>query len=88
MPVRTNEEMLDELENANGGEGPDPIATYSGSALTALKAAIHERDRLDQFITTMVRAAHDEGASWAMIGAMLGTTRQAAHARYSALVDK
>jgi len=81
--MRTDEDMLHELESANNGEGPDPIASYSGPALIALKAAIHERRRLDDLITATVHTAHDEGASWAMIGAILGTTRQAAHAKYS-----
>jgi len=86
IDMRTNEDMLDEIENANNGEGPDPIATYSGSALDAIKSAIHDRDQLNGFIETMVGVAHQQGASWAMIGAVLGTTRQAAHEKYSHLV--
>ena len=83
--MRTIEEMLDEVENANDGEGPEPIASYSGPALTALRAAIHERAKLDDLITTTVLAAHKEGATWSMIGTMLGTTKQAAHAKYAPL---
>jgi len=81
--MRTDEEMLHEIETANDGEGPDPIASYSGTALTTLKAAIRERRLLDELIAVSVRTARDEGASWAMIGAILGTTRQAAHERYA-----
>jgi hypothetical protein len=81
--MRTEEEMLHEILTANNGEGPDPIGSYSGSALTALKAAIHERARLDDLITATVNQAHSEGASWTMIGALLGISRQAAHAKYA-----
>ena len=81
--MRTDEEMLHELETANNGEGPTPLASYSGQGLTALRAAIHERQRLDDLIVAAVRTAHDEGASWAMIGAILGTSRQAAHEKYA-----
>ena len=83
--MRTNEEMLDEIENINNGEGPDPTTSYTGSALEALKSAIHDRDQLDGFIQTMVGVARQQGASWAMIGAVLGTSRQAAHGRYAQL---
>lgn len=30
--MRTDAELLDELENANRGEGPDPIASFEGEA--------------------------------------------------------
>jgi hypothetical protein len=81
--MRTEEDMLNEILTANDGEGPDPVGSYSGPALVALKAAIHERARLDELVTTTVKQAHAEGASWTMIGAMLGTTRQAAHKKYA-----
>ncbi|MGG7464708.1 MULTISPECIES: hypothetical protein [unclassified Plantibacter] len=46
-----------------------------GEALTELEAA---QARLDQ----AVHNAHDAGDSWAAIGVVLGTTRQAAHKRF------
>jgi len=85
--MRTNEEMLNEIENANQGTGPTPTTSYTGSALDVIEQAIHDRDQLDGFIQTMVGVAHQQGASWADIGARLGTTRQAAHSKYAQLVD-
>ncbi|MCL1922769.1 MAG: hypothetical protein FWG15_02720 [Propionibacteriaceae bacterium] len=81
--MRTNEDMLNEIENANNGEGPDPIRTYEGDAVEAIAQAVSDRNNLDGFIESMVAVAQRQGASWAKIGAALGISRQAAHERYS-----
>ena len=83
--MRTNEEMLDEIMNANNGEGPDPIASYQGNAVEIITQAVHDRQQLDKFIDSMVAVAQHQGVSWAKIGRALGVSRQAAHERYSNL---
>ena len=37
--MRTAEEMLDEIENANGGVGPDPAATVDDPVLARIAVA-------------------------------------------------
>ena len=83
--MRTNKEMLTEIETAMNGDGPDPIRGYEGNALEAIKQAVHDREQLDSFIETMVAVAHQQGASWVMIDSVLGTSHQAAHERYAQL---
>ena len=34
--MKTTDEMLDEIENANNGDGPDPVATVDDPALAKL----------------------------------------------------
>lgn len=79
---RTETQMLDEIENANGGQGPDPIATFDGPALTTILAALRDRNQAQARIDAAVAQARAEGASWTAIGAMLGVSRQAALKRY------
>lgn len=81
--MRSNDDMLDEIENANQGEGPDPIATYTGEALRDLAAAIDARNAADSAIVAAVLQARDEGASWQAIGDILGLTRQGARKHYN-----
>ena len=37
--MKTTEEMLDEIENANNGDGPDPVATVDDPALARIAVA-------------------------------------------------
>jgi hypothetical protein len=81
--MRTDEELLDEIENANGGEGPDPIASYDGDVLRDILSAVADRAAAQARIDAAVAHARVQGASWTAIGAMLGISRQAALKRYS-----
>jgi hypothetical protein len=62
-----------------------------GTPLARLAAASELADRLrarsDQLLDQFVDAARSGGASWAEIGCMLGTSKQAAHERVAALAD-
>ncbi len=80
--MRTNEEMLREIETANDGEGPDPIASYTGTALREIMDAVEARSEAEDRISHAVDRAREEGATWAMIGLALGVTRQGALKRY------
>ena len=37
--MKTTEEMLDEIENANNGDGPDPVVTVDDPALARIAVA-------------------------------------------------
>ena len=37
--MKTVEEMLDEIENANNGDGPDPVAAVDDPALARIAVA-------------------------------------------------
>ncbi|EFW26969.1 hypothetical protein [Actinomyces sp. oral taxon 171] len=37
--MKPTEEMLDEIENANNGDGPDPVATVDDPALAKIAVA-------------------------------------------------
>lgn len=41
---RTEDDMLAEIEKANAGAGPDPIATFEVPALAAILAALRDRN--------------------------------------------
>lgn len=82
MHMRSFEEMLDEVETANDGDGPDPLSTYSGPNLAELAAAIEIRASADRAIEAAVHNARSEGATWQSIGDLLGMTRQGALKRY------
>lgn len=81
--MRNEAEMLDELENANHGQRLDPIASFDGEALQTILAAVRDRNAAQDRIDAAVAQARSQGASWTLIGAMLGVTRQAALKRYS-----
>ena len=82
MTSRTEAELLDEIENADHGEGPDPIASFEGDALHAILTALRDRNAAQSRIDAAVAQARAQGASWTVIGAMLGVTRQAALKKY------
>lgn len=81
--MRTQAEMLAEIEGADGGQGPDPIGTFEGEALQAILAGVRDRNSAQARIDAAVAQAREQGASWTVIGAMLGVSRQAALKRYT-----
>ena len=79
----TTEELTDWIENSNDGDGPAPVFSVERADLDALLAARRERDRAEDDLAHAVAAVHAAGASWALIGAALGMTRQGAHRKYA-----
>ncbi|GAB09266.1 hypothetical protein GOARA_035_00220 [Gordonia araii NBRC 100433] len=66
-------------------EGDLPLDVLSAAAIT-LQAARSDLDRLE---LALMRAASDNGHSWSVIAQVLGfRSKQAAHARASALVHR
>jgi hypothetical protein len=63
----------------------------AGAPLEQLAAAAELADQLrargDELLDRFVDAARHTGASWTEIGCALGTSKQAAHERFSALAD-
>jgi hypothetical protein len=85
MP-RTTQEILDQadelaarFEDHEPGEG----ASRDAIALRTVREAFVARANAERQLADAVAAARGEGHSWASIGAMLGTSGEAARQRYS-----
>lgn len=78
------EEMLDEIENANNGDGPDPVATVGDPALARIAVAQIRLRAAERELDEAVMVARDVGLSWQAIGDVLGMTRQGANKRFHA----
>jgi hypothetical protein len=84
MP-RSAEEIMahaDELARRFEDFDPGPGELRDATALRDIAAAFTRRTAADRDLTAAVRAARDNGHSWAAIGAMLGTSGEAARQRY------
>jgi hypothetical protein len=73
--------IVDEFDAAD-----DYVATGS-DALAELRAAAAARREADSRIEAAARRAHRDGASWGVIGAQLGMTRQGARQRFERLTN-
>lgn len=83
MP-RSLQEILhhaDQLEHHFAEHDPDQV--HDGSPLRAIRDAVTQRAASERRITEAVTAARDAGVAWTAIGAMLGTSGEAARKRYS-----
>lgn len=88
MP-RSVEEILrhaDELAERFENYEPDPAHELDAGAVALLRAAIQERSRAERHLIDAVRAARDSGMPWSAIGALVGTSGEAARQRYSGRV--
>lgn len=52
------------------------------TAFRAIRAAMHQVEEAERALHDAVRQARAAGDSWSVIGAALGTSRQAAHERF------
>lgn len=75
-------EHADELQQRAERHEPDTDAIKDAAALRALRQAALERGRSERELAKRVRVARAEGHSWQAIGAMLGTSGEAARQRY------
>jgi hypothetical protein len=82
--MRTAEEMLDEIENADDGDGPDPVATVDDPVLARIVVAQMRLRAAEHALDGAVMAARDAGLSWQAIGDVPGMTRQGANKRFHA----
>lgn len=80
--MKTTEEMLDEIENANDGDGPDPVATVDDPALTRIAVAQIRLRAVERALDEAAMDARDVGLSWQAIGDVLSMARQGANKRF------
>ncbi|MCL2490177.1 MAG: hypothetical protein FWF36_05560 [Propionibacteriaceae bacterium] len=78
-----DEELATWIETADNGQGPTPTGSIDRDVFDALAEAVEQRDGSQRQIDLLVAQAREQGASWTLIGAALGTTRQSAHERYA-----
>lgn len=84
MP-RTVEEILEDADQLAGrfdAHEPDPESIRHAVALGDVRHAFLARAETERQLSEAVAAAHDQGHSWASIGAMVGTSGEAARQRY------
>ncbi len=88
MP-RSVEEILkhaDELAARFENYEPDPRHEIDPAAAAALRSAVMERSAAERHIIEAVRQARASRLSWSAIGALVGTSGEAARQRYSSKV--
>jgi len=61
--MKTVEEMLDEIENANNGDGPDPVASVDDPALARIAFAQIRLRAAERALDEAVTDARDAGLS-------------------------
>ena len=62
--MKTTEEMLDEIENANNGDGPDPVATVDDPALARIAVAQIRLRAAERALDEAATDARNVGLSW------------------------
>lgn len=84
MPRTTKEilEHADELARQFEEHEPDPARVREAQALARLRELVLARSAVERDLVAAVAAAREEGHSWSAIGAMLGTSGEAARQRY------
>ncbi|MDR0591849.1 MAG: hypothetical protein LBG60_01040 [Bifidobacteriaceae bacterium] len=83
MTDLTDEQYADWMENADGGRGPTPTATFERADLETLLAAVKGRDHAEDQLSQAVAIVRARGASWSVIGSALGLSKQGAHKKYA-----
>jgi hypothetical protein len=61
---------------------PQPGDELDRQAVTALRFAVQERSDAERHVLDAVRGARHAGLSWSAIGALVGTSGEAARQRY------
>jgi hypothetical protein len=88
MP-RTVDEILahaDELAQRFENYDPRDADELDRAAVAELRSATQERSTAERHVLDAVRRARSAGMSWAAIGALVGTSGEAARQRYSSKV--
>lgn len=84
MP-RTVDEIINQAEELAArfeDHEPDSDDIKDASALRELRQAFLARAEAEQRVTDALRSARADGHSWASIGAMIGTSGEAARQKY------
>jgi hypothetical protein len=84
MPMpRTVEEILAQADElARRFEDVEPVGEADGAALRAVRESFEDLALAQKRLSERVAVAKASGHSWATIGAMLGTSGEAARQRY------
>lgn len=61
--MKTVKEMLDEIENANNGDGPNPVATVDDPALARIAVAQMRHRAAERALDEAATDARDAGLS-------------------------
>lgn len=61
--MKTVEEMLDEIEKANNGDGPDPVASVDDPALARIAVAQMRLRAAERVLDEAATDARDAGLS-------------------------
>lgn len=85
MPRSVEEiwQHADELAARFENYEPDPSAELGPGAVAALRSAVMERSEAERHLVEAVRQARAAAPSWSAIGALVGTSGEAARQRYS-----
>jgi hypothetical protein len=81
-------DQADELAARFEAHEPDPTAGRDAAALRTVREAFQARAHAERSLADAVSIARAEGHSWAAIGAMVGTSGEAARQRYGRPVAK
>ncbi len=90
MP-RSAQEILDQADELAArfeDHDPGPGSVDDAGALRGLRAAFRNRADAEKQLAEAVAVARGEGHSWASIGAMVGTSGEAARQRYGQRVPR
>ena len=89
VPRSTREilEHADELAARFEGYEPDDSDRKDAAPLRELRAAVLARADADRRIAAAVAAARAAGLTWSSIGAMLGTSGEAARQKYGSALQ-
>lgn len=68
--------MLDEVENADNGAGPNSVAAVDDPVLARIAVAQIRARSAERALDEVVMAAREADLSWQAIGNVLGMTRQ------------
>lgn len=83
MP-RTLQEILDHADELTRQlHSPQPSGISNAAPLRAIGDAVTERAATERRIADTITTARKAGVSWSAIGAMLGTSGEAARKRYT-----
>lgn len=80
--------QADELAERFERHEPEASELRDARALRALRRAVLDRASAESEVAKCVSLARDEGHSWQAIGAMLGTSGEAARQRYGRPAQK
>ena len=91
MARRTVEQIVadaDALADRFEQQGPDPATMRDSTSLRAVHQAFQRVAFAEHELAEAVAVARADSFSWALIGSMMGTTREAARQRYGRNADE